>query len=83
MRMFAKRETLVMLYHNIKSGYAVFPQLRPGPELQQKEILNTFWWFYSEAGPTVNTPGVSEYSITRDHYRFVVRMDGVHHLYVL
>jgi hypothetical protein len=38
-----------MLYHNIKSGNTVFPQLRPGPEVQQKEILSTFWNFFAEA----------------------------------
>ncbi|KAJ3214930.1 hypothetical protein HDU67_001018, partial [Dinochytrium kinnereticum] len=41
LRLFAKRETLAMLYHNIKTGCTVFPQLRPGPEVQQREIMNT------------------------------------------
>ncbi|TPX51606.1 hypothetical protein SeLEV6574_g00178 [Synchytrium endobioticum] len=49
LRMYAKRETLAMLYHNIKTGTSIFPQLRPGPEVQQKEIMNSFWTFFSEA----------------------------------
>jgi hypothetical protein len=38
-----------MLYHNIKSEVTLFPQLRPGPEQQQQEILREFWHFYAEA----------------------------------
>lgn len=49
LRLFAKRETLAMLYHNVKSGNTIFPQLRPSPEVQQKEILSNFWFFFSEA----------------------------------
>lgn len=30
LRLYAKRETLAMLYHNIKTGNVIFPQLRPG-----------------------------------------------------
>ncbi|KAJ3035112.1 hypothetical protein HDV00_004334 [Rhizophlyctis rosea] len=49
LRLFAKRETLAMLYHNIKTGNTIFPQLRPGPEVQQREILSSFWSFFSDA----------------------------------
>ena len=49
MRMFAKRETLAMLYFNSKTGISVFPQLRPGPEAQQAELLDTFWLLFAEA----------------------------------
>jgi mRNA-degrading endonuclease RelE of RelBE toxin-antitoxin system len=49
LRYFSKRETLAMLYHNIKQGHIIFPQLRPGPDVQQNEILETFWWFFGEA----------------------------------
>ncbi|KAI8618393.1 hypothetical protein BC830DRAFT_1226878 [Chytriomyces sp. MP71] len=83
LRLFAKRETLAMLYHNIQTGHTVFPQLRPGPDVQQKEILGTFWGFFYNASSTLKIPGVSEFSITRDQYRFYARSEGVHKLYVL
>ncbi|KAJ3245375.1 hypothetical protein HDU78_009475 [Chytriomyces hyalinus] len=83
LRLFAKRETLAMLYHNIQTGHTIFPQLRPGPDVQQKEILNTFWAFFYNASSTLKIPGVAEFSITRDQYRFYARLDGVHKLYIL
>ena len=49
LRQFAKRETLAMLYVNSRTGRILFPQLRPGPEIQQQEIMDAFWWFYNEA----------------------------------
>ncbi|KAJ1562613.1 hypothetical protein HK096_006973 [Nowakowskiella sp. JEL0078] len=49
LRQFARRETLAMLYHNIKTGCTIFPQLRPGPEVQQNEILQSFWGFFCDA----------------------------------
>ena len=58
LRNFAKRETLAMFYHNIKSGYCVFPQLRPGPDTQQQEIMKAFWWFFGEA----------TYAVTRSYF---------------
>ncbi|TPX72662.1 hypothetical protein SpCBS45565_g00056 [Spizellomyces sp. 'palustris'] len=90
LRLFAKRETLAMLYHNIKTGCTIFPQLRPGPDVQQREILSSFWGFFSDARLTDRTssaslrvPGVTEFSITRDQYRFYARSEGVHKLYIL
>ncbi|KAI9006127.1 hypothetical protein BC832DRAFT_620970 [Gaertneriomyces semiglobifer] len=83
LRLFAKRETLAMLYHNIKSGCTIFPQLRPGPDVQQKEILTSFWGFFSEASASLRVPGVTEFSTTRDQYRFYARSEGVHKLYIL
>ncbi|KAJ3110017.1 hypothetical protein HK100_003176 [Physocladia obscura] len=73
LRLFAKRETLAMLYHNIQTGHTIFPQLRPGPDVQQKEILRSFWGFFYNASSTLRIPGVSEFSITRDQYRFYAR----------
>ncbi|TPX34190.1 hypothetical protein SmJEL517_g03057 [Synchytrium microbalum] len=83
LRMYAKRETLAMLYHNIKTGTSIFPQLRPGPEVQQKEIMNSFWTFFSEAVSNLSVAGVTEWSISRDQYRFYARSEGIHKLYVL
>ncbi|KAJ3074851.1 hypothetical protein HDU98_010031 [Podochytrium sp. JEL0797] len=83
LRLFAKRETLCMLYHNIQTGHAIFPQLRPGPDVQQKEILNSFWTFFYTASATLKVPGVSEFSLTKDQYRFYARSEGVHKLYIL
>ncbi|KAJ3005885.1 UNVERIFIED_CONTAM: hypothetical protein HDU68_004361, partial [Siphonaria sp. JEL0065] len=83
LRLFAKRETLAMLYHNIQTGNTIFPQLRPGPDVQQKEILSSFWGFFYNASSTLKIPGVSEFSIAKDQYRFYARSEGVHKLYVL
>ncbi|KAJ3050026.1 hypothetical protein HK097_008992 [Rhizophlyctis rosea] len=83
LRLFAKRETLAMLYHNIKTGNTIFPQLRPGPEVQQREILSSFWAFFSDASAALRIPGVTEYSVSRDQYRFYARSEGVHKLYML
>ncbi|KAJ3300330.1 hypothetical protein HK104_001748 [Borealophlyctis nickersoniae] len=83
LRLFAKRETLAMLYHNIKTGCTIFPQLRPGPDVQQKEILSSFWGFFSDASANLKIPGVTEFSISRDQYRFYARSEGVHKLYIL
>jgi hypothetical protein len=49
LRLFAKRETLAMLYHNIKTEITIFPSLRPGPEQQQQEILAEFYNFFAES----------------------------------
>ena len=68
LRLFAKRETLVMLYHNIKTGVTIFPQLRPGPEIQQREILETFWTFFS-----LQVSGLHSFCASRDQYRFYSR----------
>ncbi len=67
LRLFAKRETLAMLYHNTKSGQTLFPQLRPGPEVQQKEILDSFWSFFSSS---LQISGLNQFSICKDQYRF-------------
>jgi len=72
-----------MLYHNIKTGNTIFPQLRPSPEVQQKEILNNFWSFFSEASASLRQPGMTEYSVSKDMYRFYARSEGVHKLFLL
>ncbi|ORY29463.1 hypothetical protein BCR33DRAFT_793032 [Rhizoclosmatium globosum] len=65
-------------------SFSAFSQnLRPGPEVQQKEILSTFWAFFYSASSTLKMPGVTEFSIARDQYRFYARSEGVHKLYIL
>ncbi|KAJ3194590.1 hypothetical protein HK101_002347 [Irineochytrium annulatum] len=62
LRLFAKRETLAMLYHNIKTGSTIFPQLRPGPDVQQREIMSSFWGFFCDAvmaSESVSSDGVN------------------------
>ncbi|KXS20876.1 hypothetical protein M427DRAFT_93983, partial [Gonapodya prolifera JEL478] len=73
LRLYAKRETLAMLYHNIKTGHVIFPQLRPAPEVQQREILNSFWAFFGDASAAMRIPGMTEFSLHRDQYRFYSR----------
>ncbi|KAJ3350792.1 hypothetical protein HDU83_009421 [Entophlyctis luteolus] len=73
LRLFAKRETLAMLYHNIQTGWTIFPQLRPGPDVQQKEVLHTFWSFFYNASSSLKIPGVVEFGVTKDQYRFFAR----------
>lgn len=67
LRLFAKRETLAMLYHNIKTGQTIFPLLRPGPDIQQKEIMDSFWSFFSS---NLQVPGLNQFSLCKDQYRF-------------
>ncbi|RKO92006.1 hypothetical protein BDK51DRAFT_26666 [Blyttiomyces helicus] len=74
LRLFAKRETLAMLYHNIKTGCTIFPQLRPGPDVQQKEIMASFWTLFSEA--TKSAADGSDVAA-------IQRSEGVHKLYIL
>lgn len=62
-----------MLYFNAKSGTTIFPALRPGPDVQQKEIISSFWGFFSDASSALRAPGVTEYSISKDSYRFFAR----------
>ena len=83
LRLFAKRETLAMLYTNIKTGLTIFPQLRPGPDVQLKEILAAFWRFFNDSSAALKIPGVSEFALTHDPYRFYARADGVHKLFLL
>ncbi|KAI8897677.1 hypothetical protein BC833DRAFT_592690 [Globomyces pollinis-pini] len=83
LRLFAKRETLCLLYHNIKTGNTLFPTLRPGPELQQQEILKEFWTSFAEASIHLKSPGVKEFSIVRDSYRFFAKSEGIHKIYLL
>jgi hypothetical protein len=66
LRLFAKRETLALVYHNLKTGQVLSPQLRACPENQQRDILDTFWKCFAGQG----SPGMAEYSITRGLYRF-------------
>jgi hypothetical protein len=62
---------------------SLFPQLRPGPDIQQREILNAFWSFFSDASAILRSPGVKEYTIGRDMYKFYARGEGVHRIYLL
>ena len=83
LRTFAKRETLAMLYHNVKTGTTLFPNLRAGAEVQQRELLDVFWGFFSDANTALRIPGVAEYSIVKDGYRFYAKSETVHKLYLL
>jgi hypothetical protein len=59
-----------LLYHNLKTGITIFPSLRAAPETQQTELINTFWTFFSDAGLSLRLPGVQEFSVVKDRYRF-------------
>ncbi|KAH6572843.1 hypothetical protein BASA60_006405, partial [Batrachochytrium salamandrivorans] len=83
LRLYAKRETLAMLYTNSKTGATLFPELRPGPDIQHKELMEAFWGFFSNASTALCIPGVTEFSICRDLYRFYAKCEGIHKLYVL
>ncbi|KAJ3314910.1 hypothetical protein HDV04_005331 [Boothiomyces sp. JEL0838] len=83
LRFFAKRDTLAMLYHNIKTGYTLFPALRPGPDIQLQQITSEFWSMYSEASVYLNLPGVTEFSIVRDSFQFYAKAEGVHKIFLL
>ncbi|KAI8907174.1 hypothetical protein EDD86DRAFT_208924 [Gorgonomyces haynaldii] len=83
LRTYAKRETLAMLYHNMRTGITVFPQLRAGPESQQRELIEIFWSLYSEVSAAMRVPGVTEFSIVKDSYRFYCKSETVHKLYLL
>lgn len=85
-----KRETLALLYHNIKTETTIFPSLRPGTESQQSEILQEFWTCFGDASVLMSAGGVSEYTVVRDNYRFYSRFgwvygrtEGVHRVYLL
>ena len=39
--------------------------------------------FHYYVSTVISASGVSEYVINRDQYRFVVRVDGAHHIYLL
>lgn len=96
LRTFVKRETLALLYHNMKSRYTIFPNLRPASDSQQKEILDEFWTYYGDAIVHINSNGIQEYTVTRDSYRFyckyvflffmingIGRSEGIHRIYLL
>ncbi|KAJ3275437.1 hypothetical protein HDV01_000264 [Terramyces sp. JEL0728] len=83
LRFFAKRDTLALLYHNIKTGYTLFPALRPGPEIQLQQISHEFWSMYSEASVYLNLPGVTEFSIVRDSFQFYAKSEGIHKIFLL
>lgn len=67
LRVFANRDTLVLFYQNIKTGLTLFPSLRPGPEIQQKEIMEAFYSFFCGH---MSLPGTSSYTVTKDGYRY-------------
>ncbi|ORY37531.1 hypothetical protein LY90DRAFT_672795 [Neocallimastix californiae] len=83
LRMFAKRDVFALLYVNIKTGNTIFPQIRPGPEIQQKEIINIFWDFYYQTCSLIKIPGVNEISINKDQYRFYAKTENVHRIFIL
>lgn len=83
LRLFAKREVFALLYVNIKTGNTIFPQLRPGPEIQQREIINIFWNFYYQTCSFIKIPGVNEISINKDQYRFYAKTESVHRIFIL
>jgi hypothetical protein len=73
LRSYAKRETLVMLYQNLKNGNVIFPSLRAGPETQHKELLNNFWTIFADANYALRIPGVTEFCLVKDSYRFYAK----------
>ncbi|ORX56061.1 hypothetical protein BCR36DRAFT_346632 [Piromyces finnis] len=83
LRLFAKREVFALLYINIKTGNTIFPKLRPGPEIQQREIINIFWNFYHQTCSLIKIPGVNEISITKDQYRFYAKTENMHRIFIL
>ena len=90
LRLFAKRETLCMLYRNTKTQVVVMPVLRPGPEMLHKEIQGCFWRCFCDAMQSMQVAmvqgsgtTVTEYSCVRDGYRFYTKVDGVHQLFLL
>jgi hypothetical protein len=71
------------MYHNIKTGLVLMPELRPGPESQQRELVKALWSGVSESSASLQVGSTSDWSITRGQYRFYARYDGIHKLFVL
>lgn len=66
----------------------MFPSLRPGPEIQQKEIMQAFYNFFCGQ---MSLSGTSSYTVTKDGYRYYAlyflvsyfRSSGVDRLHLL
>jgi hypothetical protein len=57
----------VLFYQNLKTGLTLFPTLRPGPEIQQKEIMEQFYnFFYGHMSLSETT----SFTATKDGYRY-------------
>lgn len=82
LRLFAKRETLAMLYHNSKTHQTLFPTLRPSSDDHQRLILDTFWNLYAEASVKINS-GTSEYSLVKEDFKFYAQSEGSEQIYLL
>jgi hypothetical protein len=83
LRQFAKRETLLFLHFTSKTGAITFPQPRPLPEVQSRELYIAFWSLFGEARASFNSPGTKEITITREAYRFHARLEAEQEIYVL
>ncbi len=59
------------------------PELRPGVDSQQKELIKALWSGVSESSGSLQVGSTSDWSITRGQYRFHARFDGIHKLFVL
>eukprot|EP01137_Pigoraptor_chileana_P000237 Opistho-2@36072 len=83
LRHFATRDTVAFVYHNIRTGVTVAPELRPGPDVEKKLTLRAFWRCFADASPLLAEGGITDFGLTRDGYRFIARLDGIHEMYVL
>lgn len=83
LRLFAKREALCLFYHNVKTGHTISPQLRYCSEIQHQEITGVFWSCFCEASRFLAVPGIKEFSLIKDQYRFYARSESIHRIYLL
>ncbi|KAI9222422.1 hypothetical protein BC828DRAFT_378542 [Blastocladiella britannica] len=84
LRQYAKRETLLFLHLHTKTGAVTFPQPRPLPEVQARELHAVFWALVGDAKNQFSrNPGTREVGGTREAYRFFARCDPDQELYVL
>jgi hypothetical protein len=73
LRLFAKRDTLALLYHNTKTGLVIYPDLRAAPDAQQREIQTVFWQVYGQCAQAFSMAGVNEFGVGKDSFRFYGR----------
>lgn len=83
LRQFAKRDTLALLYHNVKTGLTLMPTLRPGPEAQNVEIMRGLMSCINECSPHLAVPGTSDWLVYRRQHLYFARTDGVDRLFIL
>merc|ERR1712065_129612 len=75
--------TVAFVYHNIRTGVVVSPELRAGSPEEKKQHRRAFWWFFGEASKLLAEAGLTELSMAKDGYRFHARVDGIQEMYVL